>query len=94
MNLGSLYLISLIFLAGCTTQVQQLEVPDNRTQITPETPEKVTKPETKSTQETASEVGITTGTAVEVKQTPEQSTGPKTFHVSVTQGIGVREGPG
>ena len=94
MKLGSLYLISLIFLAGCTTQVQPPEVPENRTQITPETPEKITKPETKSTQETASEVGVTTGTVVEIKQTPEQSTGPKTFQVTVTQGIGIKEGSG
>ncbi|MBI2034872.1 MAG: hypothetical protein HYT11_04035 [Candidatus Levybacteria bacterium] len=94
-----LSIISLIILSGCTAQVAKTEsVPSEQPASEAEkTIETLPRPQITSTEGTIQETRITTGTDVEVTETPEEPTPPpepRTFQVNIAQGIGIEEGSG
>lgn len=85
----------MILLAGCTGQVAKTEASEKIEQLV-ETPKTgFPKPEVTSTEGVAQEAEITTVTTAEITEAPEtqsQPSEPKTYHINVVQGIGIREG--
>lgn len=83
-------LIFIILLSGCVSQVGQI---DKGNPIKPEEQPPLSQQVT-SDQVPIQEAKVTTETDVSVTRASQEQTEPKTYQISVSQGIGVIEGTG
>lgn len=98
-------IVSIILLAGCTGQVAKTETSEKIEQPVENPKTELPKPQVTSTEGVSQEAEITTVTTTEIKEAPEpsqpsepeilpQPSEPKTYHINIVQGIGIREGAG